>query len=58
MQSAPKKSMPCAQMTPDQQGQMHEYVQAAQDRFSTFRDNKETMALPAWPSFWVQWQLL
>lgn len=31
-------------MTPEQQAQMREYVQAAHERFATFRDNKETMA--------------
>jgi hypothetical protein len=36
--------MPYSTLTPEEQGQLREYVEAAQQRFATFRDNKETMA--------------
>lgn len=38
------ETKPYAAMTPDEQEQTREYVQSALERFSAFRDNKETMA--------------
>jgi hypothetical protein len=36
--------MPFEQCTPEQQTELRTFVQNAQERFSSFRDNKETMA--------------